>query len=235
MWGKIGFEFDWWDLCKSYSVRDGCVLSGCCCGSRSVSLPDFYLIFLSSAIPLYFFCPFQISLSSPVLFPLWGFVVCSSLSLSFCPSTFYPPISPPSFLSRSATACMTVSICLHDCTFAHLFHSPSQISLCLSSSDNLPGGRWRGGGALAEPKSYWHLGEARQNHSENHLVKWFSFTTFCSLPHPSPHVCNSWSAGRAALNVVGESWQRRSKEIRPFARASLICSLFSAFLSVFID
>lgn len=171
---------------------------------------------------------FLLPVSNLPLFP------CTVSSLGVCPSslsTFYPPW----FLSRSATACMSVSICLHDCTFAHLFHSPSQISLCLSSSDNLPGGRWRGGGALAEPKSYWHLGEARQNHSENHLVKWFSFTTFCSLPHPSPHVCNSWSAGRAALNVVGESWQRRSKEIRPFARASLICSVFSAFLSVFID
>lgn len=178
--------------------------------------------FKSPSLPLYCF------LSGGLLFA----VLSPSLSvhLPFILQSLLPRFSPglPLPACPSLSACMTAPL-------PTFFHSPSQISLCLSSSDNLPGGRWRGGGALAEPKSYWHLGEARQNHSENHLVKWFSFTTFCSLPHPSPHVCNSWSAGRAALNVVSESWQRRSKEIRPFARASLICSLFSAFLSVFID
>lgn len=117
MWGKIGFEFDWWDLCKSYSVRDGCVLSGCCCGSRSVSLPDFYLIFLSSAIPLYFFCPFQISLSSPVLFPLGGllFAVLSpslSVHLPFILQSLLPRFSPglPLPACPSLSACMTAPL-----------------------------------------------------------------------------------------------------------------------------
>lgn len=84
-------------------------------------------------------------------FSLFSQFLCVYL-LPFFPSPFplFPlsfihlyPLSPslsPSCLSSSASACTSVSICLHDCVFAHLLHSLSQIPLCLSSTDNLPGG-----------------------------------------------------------------------------------------------
>lgn len=100
-------------------------------------IPLFFVYFkFSPPLSVAFHCPPPCHLS-----PL-------SVHLYLSPSSV--SISSPSCLSLSASACTSMSICPHDCTFAHLSHFPSQIPLCVSGSDNLSWGRgW--GGAKGDP------------------------------------------------------------------------------------
>lgn len=102
-----------------------------------VGLSHFLIWLVIGYLSPLFFIPFCFKMFS-------AFIRCLSVPLqSFLFSIFsvYPPLSADSIsfsfcLFWSASACTSVSICLHDCTFSIL---PSQIPLCLSSSDNLPG------------------------------------------------------------------------------------------------
>ena len=126
----------WWmGVCFKVTVCVRCICSVIASLWRTVRLASLIFLLIS----------YLTLLSSLFLFLLspLKFIYCLSFSL-------YPrsPFLSPSCLSCFASPCTSVSICLHDCIFAHLLHSPSQIPLCLSSSDILPGGR-RG------ERSYW--------------------------------------------------------------------------------
>lgn len=103
-------------------------------------LPDSAVDCLSD-IPLSSFVYFRFSLPLSVAFHcLSAPRHLSPLSVHLYLSPSSVSISSPSCLSLSASACTSISICPHDCTFAHLSHFPSQIPLCVSGSDNLSWG-----------------------------------------------------------------------------------------------
>ena len=193
----------WWmGVCFKVTVCvwDVFVLSRRRCGGQSASLP-------------WFCCWLVISHSSP----LFSYFFCLLLKFIYCPSfSLYPrpPSLSPSCLSCFASPCTSVSICPHDCIFAHLLHSLSQIPLCLSSSDILPGGRrW-----VALLLSQSHPDTWVKSGRTTLKINWWidsplqPSSTPCSLPRVShsPTTCSSSRSSLflSALNVATGSWQR---------------------------